>query len=118
VAYLHIKVSDDGNGLANNTSISVWYDHDGNPDTSLLLVASDTIAGLDCHEFLLGELPAEAVRQLMMEIEYIGSCPSRGLSFDIIFALASKHGVEASRGFKAYGFADSEMSQNSFSAPG
>ena len=119
VAYLNIKNVSDSNGLASNTTMSVWYDHDGNPDTSLLLVvASDTIANLDCHEILLGELPAESIRQLKLEVEYVGPCPSRGLSFDIIFELASKHGVEASRGFKAYGFADSEMSQNTFSAPG
>ena len=106
-AYLHIKNVSDSNGLACNTTMSIWYDHDGNPDTSLLLVASDTIADLDCHEIMLGELPAEAVRQLKLEVEYVGPCPTRGLSFDIVFELASD----------GFGFADSEVSQNHFSAP-
>ena len=105
-AYLHIKNVSDSNGLSGNTTMSIWYDHDGNPDSSLLLVASDTIADLNCHEIVLGLLPAEAVRQLKLEVEYVGPCPTRGLSFDIIFQLAGG------------GFADSEISQNYFSAPG
>lgn len=105
-AYLHIKNVSDSNGLSRNTTMSVWYDHDGNPDTSLLLVASDTIANLDCNEIMLGELPAEAVRQLKLEAEYIGPCPTRSLSFDIVFELVG-----------GGGFADSEVSQNYFSPP-
>ena len=104
-AYLHIKNVSDSNGLSTNTTMSIWYDHDGNPDTPLLLVANDTIADLDCHEIELGPLPAEAIRQLKLEIEYVGPCPTRGLSFDIIFQLAGG------------GFADSEISQSYFSGP-
>jgi predicted ribosomally synthesized peptide with SipW-like signal peptide len=107
VAYLHIKNVSDSNGLSGNTTMRIWYDHDGNPDTSLLLVATDTIADLDCHEIMLGELPAETVRQLKLEVEYVGPCPTSGLSFDILFELASD----------GFGFADSETSQNYFSAP-
>lgn len=104
-AYLHIKNVSDSNGLAGNTTMSVWYDHDGNPDTSLLQVASDTIADLNCHEFMLGELPAEAIRQLKLEVAYVGPCPTRSLSFDIVFELVGGN------------FADSEVSQNYFSPP-
>ncbi len=104
-AYLHIKNVSDSNGLSGNTTMSIWYDHDGNPDTSLLLVASDTIADLNCNEIMLGELPAEAVRQLKMEVEYVGPCPTRSLSFDIVFGLVGG------------GFADTEISQNYFSPP-
>ena len=103
-AYLHIKVSD-GNGLAGNTTMGIWYDGDGDPDTPPELVATGTIASLDCHEIGLGLLPAEAVRPLKLEVEYVGPCPTRGLSFDILFALANG------------GFADSEISQNYFSVP-
>ena len=85
--------------------MSVWYDHDGNPDTPLLLVATDTVADLHCHEFMLGELPAEAVHQLKLEVEYVGPCPTHSLSFDTVFQLIGD------------GFADSEISQNYFSAP-
>jgi hypothetical protein len=85
--------------------MSVWYDHDGSPDTSLLLMASDAVGDLHCHEFMLGELPAGAVRQLKLEVEYVGPCPAGGLSFDIVFQLIGN------------GFADSEISQNYFSAP-
>jgi hypothetical protein len=95
----------------------MWYDHDGNPDTLLLLAASDTIANLDCHEVMLGELPAGAVRQLKLEVEYIGPCPTGGLSFDIVFELVTKDAKVESLGFKTYGFADSEISYNSFSGP-
>jgi predicted ribosomally synthesized peptide with SipW-like signal peptide len=102
--YLHIKVRD-GNDLAGNTTMSVWYDHDGNPDTSLLVVASDTIADLDCHEIELGLLPAGALRQLKLEAEYVGPCPTRSLSFDIVFQLIGD------------GFADSEISHNYLSGP-
>jgi len=106
VAYVHIKNVSDSNDLSGDTIMRIWYDHDGNPDTSLVLVASDTIASLDCHEIELGELPAQAVRQLKLEVEYIGPCPASGLSFDILFELAGG------------GFADSEISHNDFSAPG
>ena len=106
VAYLHIKNVSDSNGLSGNTTVSIRYDHDGNPDTSLVLVASGTIADLNCDAIELGSLPAEAVRQLKLEVEYVGPCPTRGLSFDIVFQLA------------ADGFADSEISQNYFSGPG
>ena len=105
-AYLHIKNVSDSNGLSGNTTMSIRYDHDGNPDTSLLLVASGTIADLNCDEIKLGELPAGAVRQLKLEVGYAGPCPTRGLSFDIVFQLAGG------------GFADTEISQNYFSAPG
>ena len=106
-AYLHIKNVSDSNGLSGHTTMSIWYDDDGNPDSSLVLVASGTIADLNCHEIELGELPAEAIRQLKLEVEYVGPCPTRGLSFDILFELASD----------GFGFADSEVSQNYFSAP-
>ena len=105
VAYLHIKNASDSNALSGNTTMSIWYDDDGDPNSSLVLVASDTIADLDCHEIMLGELSAEAVRRLKLEVEYVGPCPTRGLSFDILFALANG------------GFADSEISQNYFSVP-
>ena len=106
VAYLHIKNVSDSNGLSGNTTVSIRYDHDGNPDTSLVLVASGTIADLNCDAIELGSLPAEAVRQLKLEVEYVGPCPTRDLSFDIIFQLAGG------------GFADSEISQSYFSVPG
>ena len=105
VAYLHIKSVSDSNAVSSHTVMRIWYDHDGNPSTSLVLVASDTIANLNCHEIMLGGLPAEAVHQLKLEVEYAGGCPGHSLSFDIIFQLASD------------GFADSEISQNYFSVP-
>jgi predicted ribosomally synthesized peptide with SipW-like signal peptide len=103
-AYLHVKVSG-GNGLAGNTTMSVWYDHDGNPDTSLLLVVSDSLGDLHCHEFMLGPLPAGAVRALKLEAAYVGPCPSQSLTFDTVFQLIGD------------GFADSEISQNHFTGP-
>lgn len=108
VAYLHMKNVSDSNGLSGNTTMSIWYDDDGNPDTPLVLVASGTIADLNCHEIELGGLPAGAVHRLKLEVEYVGPCPTRGLSFDIVFELASD----------GFGFADSEISENYFSVPG
>lgn len=117
VAYLHIKNVSDKDALSSHTILSIWYDDDGKPDTSVVLVARDTIANLDCHEVRLGGLPAEAVRQLKLGVEYYGSCPAHGLTFDIIFELAGKDAVVESLGFKTFGFADSEISQNNFSVP-
>ena len=105
VAYLHIKNLSASNGIAGDTIVRIWYDDDGNPDTPVVLVASNIITNLDCYEIELGNLPAEAVHQLKLEVEYIGPCPTSGLSFDIVFELDGG------------GFADSEMSQNYFSAP-
>jgi predicted ribosomally synthesized peptide with SipW-like signal peptide len=104
-AYLHIKIVSDDDALSSNTTMSIWYDDDSDPNNTLELVASGTIANLNCHEIGLGELPAEAVRRLKLEVEYFGGCPAHGLSFDIIFELAGD------------GFADSETSQNYFSVP-
>lgn len=110
VAYLHIKnVSD--NALSSHTIMSIWYDDDGRPGTPLEPVASGTIANLNCHEIMLGGLPAEAVHQLKLEVEYPGGCPGCGLSFDIAFQVVQLDGD----GFA--GFADSETSQNYFSVP-
>jgi len=116
-AYLHIKTISDSDALSSYTIMSIWYDDDGKPDTALVLAASSTIADLDCHEIELGDLPAEAVRPLKLEIEYVGPCPTSSLSFDIIFELVSKDALVESLGFKTYGFADSEISQNNFSVP-
>ena len=104
-AYVHIMNIADSIGLAGNTTMSVWYDDDGDPDTSPLLLASDTIADLYCHEILLGPLPAGEVHPLKLEVEYIGPCPTRSLSFDIVFELVSD------------GFADSEISPAFFWGP-
>jgi len=104
-AYVHIMNIADSIGLAGNTTMSVWYDEDGDPDTSPLLVASDSLASLNCNEIMLGLLPAGAVRQLKLEVEYVGPCPTRSLNFDIAFELVSD------------GFADSEISRAFFSGP-
>ena len=116
-AYLHIKTVSDSDALSSYTIMSIWYDDDGRSDTPLVLAASSTIANLDCHEIELGDLPAEAVRPLKLDIEYVGPCPTSSLSFDIIFELVSKDTLVESLGFKTYGFADSEISQNNFSVP-
>jgi predicted ribosomally synthesized peptide with SipW-like signal peptide len=115
-AYLHIKVSD-GSDLAGNTSMGIWYDSDGDPDTPPELVAAGTIASLDCREIGLGPLPAGAVRPLKLEAEYVGPCPTRSLNFDIVFELVGKDALVTSPGFQTFGFADSEISENCFSAP-
>ena len=85
--------------------MTIWYDSDGDPDTPVVLVKSDTIANLNCHEIKLGGLTAGAVRQLKLKVEYSGPCPTHDLSFDIIFQLAGG------------GFADSEISQKNFAVP-
>jgi predicted ribosomally synthesized peptide with SipW-like signal peptide len=102
-AYLHLKNASGSNSLSSHTIMNIWYDDDGNPDNPLVLVASDTISNLDCHEISLGGLPAQAVRQLKLVVKLPGGCPSGSLQFDIVFELA------------AGGFADSEVSENYFS---
>jgi predicted ribosomally synthesized peptide with SipW-like signal peptide len=116
-AYLHIENVSGGDTVPTDTCMGIWYDDDGDPDTALVLVASDTIAELNCYEIELGELPAGAVRPLRLEVAYTGPCPTSGLSFDIIFELVTKDALVESLGFKTYGFADSEISQNCFSVP-
>jgi predicted ribosomally synthesized peptide with SipW-like signal peptide len=115
-AYLHIKTVSDSNGLSSYAHMSVWYDDDGQPDTAVVQVASGTIANLDCHEIELGNLPAQAVRQLKLEVEYRGPCPTHDLSFDIVFELTGNMALESME-FKTFGFADSEISENYFSVP-
>lgn len=115
-AYLHIKTASDSNGLSSSTHMSIWYDDDGQPDTPVVLVASGTIANLDCHEIELGGLPAQAVRQLKLEVEYNGPCPTHDLDFDIVFELTGNMALE-SMASKTFGFADSEISENHFSVP-
>jgi predicted ribosomally synthesized peptide with SipW-like signal peptide len=105
MAYLHVNNVSDSNALSTGTYMTIWYDSDGDPGTPVVLVASGTIANLNCHEIELGNLPAGAVCQLKLKVEYGGPCPSHDLSFDIIFQLAGG------------GFADSETSQNYFSMP-
>ena len=87
VAYLHIKDVANNNLLSNNTTMDIWYDHDGNPTTPLVLVRSGPIATLACQEIELGLLPGEGYLQLKLEI--ISSLASAGdsLSFDIAFEL-------------------------------
>ncbi|OGN97201.1 MAG: hypothetical protein A2Z77_06440 [Chloroflexi bacterium RBG_13_51_36] len=115
-AYVHIKTVSDSNGLSSYANMSIWYDDDGQPDTPVLLVASNTIANLDCHEIRLGDLPAQAVRQLKLAVEYNGPCPTHDLDFDIIFELTGNMAFE-SMSFKKFGFADSEISENCLSVP-
>jgi hypothetical protein len=115
-AYLHVKNVSDGNGVSGNTTMRIWYDDDGQPDTPVVLVTRGTIANLDCHELSLGELPAQAVRQLKLEVEYVGPCPTHGLGFETIFELTGNMALESME-FKTFGFADSEISQNYFSGP-
>lgn len=115
-AYLNIKTVSDSDALSSYTDMNIWYDDDGQPDTSLVLVASGTIANLNCHEIRLGDLPAGAVRQLKLEVEYDGPCPTHDLGFDIVFELTGNMALE-SMAFKRFGFADSEISHNCFSGP-
>jgi predicted ribosomally synthesized peptide with SipW-like signal peptide len=104
-AYLHVNNVSGGNALSSDTTMSISYDGDGDPTTPPEEVASGTIANLDCREIELGPLPAGAVRQLKLDVDYGGPCPSSSLSFDIVFQLAGA----------GFGFGDSEISQNYFS---
>jgi len=120
-AYLHIK-DVAHNQLASNTYmkiwydddgdpetdlVPVWYDHDGDPDTDLVPVESNPIADLDCHQIELGPLPAEAERQLKLEIHADEGATGDSLTFDISFELVQ---------FELFGpraaWADTEKSPN------
>lgn len=106
VAYLHIKDVTD-NLLASNIIMDIWYDHDGNPTTPVVLVQSGTIATLACQEIELGLLPGEAERQLKLEIHADEGAPGGVLSFDIAFELIQVELLE-----RGCGWADTEQSPN------
>jgi len=99
VAYLHIKDVVDNNSLSSNTIMHIWYDD--------VLVESDTIANLDCRQIELGLLPAEAERQLKLEIHADEGAPGDVLSFDIAFELIQVELLE-----RGCGWADTEKSPN------
>jgi len=107
VAYLHIKDVQDSNGLSANTIMDIWYDHDGDPTTDLVLVESDTIDDLACEEIELGVLPGEAERQLKLEIHAYSGAPGDSLTFDINFEL-----VQLELFGPTYAWADTEQSLN------
>ena len=80
---------EDSNELSSNTTVNIWYNDDGDPETALVMVVdSDTIADLSCEESELGVLPAEAKRQFkIVAYPNTGSGPGDSLSFDIVFEL-------------------------------
>jgi hypothetical protein len=108
VAYLHVKnVSNDS--LAHSTDMKIWYDDDGLPETPMVLVGGGTIGGLACHEIGLGLLPAEATRQLNLEISPYKGYGGDSLSFDITFEVI-QHELAGER----CAWADTEQSSNQF----
>lgn len=111
-AYLHIKNVADSNGLSSNTTMDIWYDDDGDPETPLVLVESDTIGNLACEEIELGVLPGEATRQLKLEIHADEGAASDVLSFDISFEL-----VQLELCGPTYAWADTEKSPNELTLP-
>lgn len=107
VAYLHIKNVPENNKLASNTTMEIWYDHDADPETPVVLMESDTITNLDCVEIELGLLETDQQRQLMLELITAPTPPNGSLSFDIIFEL-----VQLELLGPTYAWADSECSPN------
>lgn len=106
VAYLHVKnVANEP--LASSTNMRIWYDHDGLPETTLMLVGSGTIGRLVCHEIELGPLPGEATRQLKLEISPYEGSSGDSLTFDIVFELI-QHELLGRR----YAWADTEQNLN------
>jgi len=111
-AYLHIKNVPKNNSLADTTTVKIWYDVDGKPETPLAQIKSDIIANLDCYEIELGVLQAGHQRQLKLELEIAPPSlttpiPASPLSFDIIFELVQRELLG-----KRYAWADTECSPN------
>jgi len=107
VAYFHIKGVPEDNLLAAATVMQIWYDDDADPDTPVVLMASGTLADLDCQEIELGLLEADQYRQLMLELITGPVSPEVSLSFDIFFELVQREILGPTRAW-----ADSEYSPN------
>lgn len=107
VAYLHIKGVPEDNALAAATVMQIWYDDDADPDTPVVLIASGTLADLDCHEIELGLLSDNQYRQLMLQLITGSSPPNVSLSFDIFFELVQREVLGPTRAW-----ADTEYSPN------
>lgn len=108
VAYLHVKNVNVSNGqLDSSTNMKIWYDDDGLPETTLMLVGGGTIGGLACHEIELGLLPAEATRQLKLQIIPYEGSGGDSVTFNIVFELI-QHELPGRR----YAWADTEQNLN------
>ena len=118
VAYLHIKNVADDNELSANTIMDVWYDDDGDPETDLVPVESDTIGNLDCEEIELGVLPGGAERQLKLEIHTDEGTPGESQSFEIQYEQIGIFFIEDDDDGEIIvmnsGFGDSEASLDSY----
>jgi len=107
VSYLHLKGIPDGNPLAATTALRIWYDYDADPDTPVELVATDTLANLNCRSVELGLLETEQQSQLLLELITAPTPPSGELSFNISFQLIQRDLLGP-----RYAWADTECSQN------
>ena len=109
VAYLHIK-NVEGEQLASNTDIEIYFDRDGKPETPLEQIATGTIADLACRQIELGLLTgdeANTIYQLELVIVSASGSNDASLSFDIVFEL-----VQAELIGPRYAWADTECSPN------
>jgi predicted ribosomally synthesized peptide with SipW-like signal peptide len=107
VSYLHLKDIPEGNPLAATTFMHIWYDYDADPDTPVELVATDTLANLNCQSIELGLLQTEQRSQLLLELVTAPTPPSGSLSFDISFQLIQRDLLGP-----RYAWADTECSHN------
>lgn len=89
VAYLHMK-NVEGEQLAENTTIEIYFDRDGQPETPLELIETGTIAELACNQIELGLLPGDEANTIhRLELVILSTSAGNGdsLSFDIVFEL-------------------------------
>ena len=81
IAYLEIKNVVDPDGLAPLMNVEIWYDNS--------FVTSGWMSVLDGQEILLGDMPADAYRDVMIILHATGGPSDARVDFDIEFDLVS-----------------------------
>ena len=85
-AYLFFHLTEDSASIGDTTTLSIWYDTDG--DLLLELIAGGTLGSLDLTPILLAELPGGEIRRLRLEI-HPTTAPSQTItSFRMAFNVA------------------------------
>ena len=85
-AYLFFHLTEDSASIADTTTLSIWYDTDG--DLTLELITEGTLGSLDLTPILLAELPDGETHRLRLEIHPTTAPDQVITSFRLAFNVA------------------------------